>query len=294
VPRPILSFDTSAINALHRDAKFSVPLIAGVTSSYFVRLNGTVVDEVIACQSGREREELRRLCRRMLVEGRGDVLLPFHEITRKVALAFDGGRSLDFRRIDVGSKDYERFIRQSDVSEYEDIFGDQRRAAERVNAQFEKLFFSPRLGIQKLFADSEVPRVVSAAELLKSYQIAGGFYWTTAIGLHERASGRKVDEQTIGKLVESNAPFRALMAAIVVSLYHRCVLEEPPTLAGRSDVFMAVYLPFCDEFISNDHAQQTALREIVTLAGLPTKIRWYKEFADSFSLSVAGHPAREA
>ncbi len=41
------------------------------------------------------------------------------------------------------------------------------------------------------------------------------------------------------------------------------------------------------EFISNDHPQQQALRKIVSMAELPTSVRWYKEFSGQLSLSSA-------
>jgi hypothetical protein len=50
---------------------------------------------------------------------------------------------------------------------------------------------------------------------------------------------------------------------------------------------MAGYLPYSHEFISNDHPQQKALRQIASIALLETQVRWYSEFSTQFALGVA-------
>ena len=47
---------------------------------------------------------------------------------------------------------------------------------------------------------------------------------------------------------------------------------------------MSVYLPYCDEFISDDWNQQNCLREVASFAKLAVKVRWFKEFHDSFEV----------
>ena len=85
--RSILGYDTSVINALHRDGPSAEPLLAGLSAGYAVSLNGITLDEIVAHNTMAERERLRKLCRRMLANGEGDVLLPYHEITKRLAVA---------------------------------------------------------------------------------------------------------------------------------------------------------------------------------------------------------------
>jgi hypothetical protein len=47
---------------------------------------------------------------------------------------------------------------------------------------------------------------------------------------------------------------------------------------------MSVYLPYCDEFISDDRDQQNCLREVASLAKLAVKVRWFKELRGSFEV----------
>ena len=99
--RPILGFDTSVVNALHKDGVSAEPLLAALSAGYAIRLNGTTLDEIVAHSTVAEREGLRKLCRRMLANGEGDVLLPFHEITKRFSVAFESGHPFDWTRVDV-------------------------------------------------------------------------------------------------------------------------------------------------------------------------------------------------
>ena len=112
----ILGFDTSGLNALHRGGPDVAPMLAGLDTGYAIRLNGTALDEIVAHSLPKERERLRELCRKLLTNCAGDVLLPFHEITTRVAVAFESGRPFDWTRVDVRSNEYMRFIFDDDVS----------------------------------------------------------------------------------------------------------------------------------------------------------------------------------
>jgi hypothetical protein len=291
--RTILGFDTSALNALNRGGRNVSPLLAGLDGGYATRLNGTALDEIVAHSLPQQRERLRKLCRKLLANGAGDVLLPFHEITTRLAAAFESGRPFDWTRVDVRSNDYMQFIFDDDVgalfaedADYETVSLEQRISATETAGQFEQVFLAPRPIFQMLRETEKESWPKSAAELAQALQKPGGAYWNYAIGLYHGATGVTVDEEKIRRFVRDCPPFRALLAAIVVAQYDRSISEEvKPKLAGRNDVFMAGYLPYCDEFISNDHAQQTALRQIVAIAQLQTSVRWYKEFSAPFSLT---------
>jgi hypothetical protein len=114
--RTIIGFDTSAINAVRRGGSDVEPLLAALDIAYAIRLNGTALDEIVAHSLPEERERLRRLCRKLLANGEGDVLLPFHEIVTRLAVAFERGDPLDWTRVDVRSVEYMRFLFDDEVS----------------------------------------------------------------------------------------------------------------------------------------------------------------------------------
>jgi hypothetical protein len=288
-PRSILGFDTSGINALSKDGTVGEHLLAGLSAGYSIRLNATALDEIIAHGTAKEREQLRSLCRRLLANGEGDILLPFHEIVTRLARAFETHVSFDWTRIDVRSPEYLQFVFGAPIPDLEVISSEQRASHMQTGGQFENVFFGPRPVFQKLREDAQSePWPKSAAQLAQVLQAPGGAYWNYAIGLYQRASGQNATEEKIKAFLDACPPFRALVASIVVAQYERCICEEPePRLAGRNDLFMAVYLPYVDEFLSNDHGQQSALRQAASIAGIPTSVRWYKEFAAHFSCGLA-------
>ena len=293
--KTILGFDTSALNALHRGGPNASPLLARLDTGYAIHLNGTALDEIVAHSLPQERERLRKLCRRLLANGVGDVLLPFHEITTRLAVAFENRRPFDWTRVDVRSNEYMRFIFDDEVSalfeenaDYETVSLEQRISAVETAGQFDQVFLAPRPIFQRLRETEKESWPNSAVDLAEALQKPGGAYWNYAIGLYHRATGITVNGEKIRRFVRECPPFRALLAAIVFAQYERSISEEvKPKLAGRNDLFMAGYLPYCDEFISNDHPQQQALRNIVSIAEVPTSVRWYKEFSGQFSLSSA-------
>lgn len=54
--------------------------------------------------------------------------------------------------------------------------------------------------------------------------------------------------------------------------------------AGRNDLFMAVYLPYCDKFVTAEklREREKCLREVVAVADLETEILSYDDFCNSF------------
>ena len=103
-----------------------------------------------------------------------------------------------------------------------------------------------------------------------------------------RREGRT--RETIRGFVAQCPPFQALLLAVCVPQYDLAIREEDgkKPSSHRNDLFMAVYLPYCDEFVSDDRGQQIRLREIVSRCKLTTRVRWYREFRDSFSINVVG------
>jgi hypothetical protein len=73
-------------------------------------------------------------------------------------------------------------------------------------------------------------------------------------------------------------PFRAQLCALLMSWYNTSLREGNTSekfAAGRNDLFMSVYLPFCDVFVTRDADQESCLRELTKYVGVDTEIpRW--------------------
>ena len=101
--------------------------------------------------------------------------------------------------------------------------------------------------------------------------------------LYKRATGKETDEATIRKFVDACPPFKALLLAICTAEFEytiRDLLTGTSFRAGRMDLYSAVYLPYCDQFVTADERQHNALKEIVMVGGLATEIVLYSDFRE--------------
>jgi hypothetical protein len=60
--------------------------------------------------------------------------------------------------------------------------------------------------------------------------------------------------------------------------------------AGRNDLMMAVYLPYCDRFLTQDFAQHKDLTKIASAARLQSEVTFFEEFSRSFNLMTLARP----
>ena len=84
-------------------------------------------------------------------------------------------------------------------------------------------------------------------------------------------------------------PFQMMVMAAVKAQYERAIVEKPrgKKRAGRLDLLMAIYLPYCRVFVTHDSDQEACLRDIAAVAHLDTEILSYTEFRSRL-LGTAG------
>jgi hypothetical protein len=273
--RKVLSFDTSGINALRGDSE-SASLMAGVKTGFHTRLNATNVDEVIATSEEAERTALLDVCQQLL--GGGDCIQPYHWILEILISDYERHGKSSWKSLDIRARDYEQEILSREVAHA--LSQEQRTFAKQAQKQFVDLFGDPRPEFEKLFA-AGTGRPSSFRELVTVLQVTGGAFWSYAAVLYERVAGHKPAEDKLRDFVADCPPFHALVLAIVMAQYERSVRDlkvGASYRAERLDLYAAVYLPYCDQFITADERQERCLREIAAVAGLGVAIRSYKDF----------------
>jgi hypothetical protein len=81
---------------------------------------------------------------------------------------------------------------------------------------------------------------------------------------------------------------RAIIYAFELTHFDRSFRQpQPGTLsykAGRNDQMMAIYLPYCDQLLTNDKQQHRCLTEVASHAGIPTQVRFYDEFRSALQI----------
>ena len=287
--RPRIIFDTTVINRFADEREAAEPLIAGLNSGYAVRVTATNVEESVATPDSEKRHQLLEVCRQLIKGEGGEIIRPFHWIIEELIEQFERTGRADWQNTRLRLPDYEREV------VLREIINDEWSARERehtanAKAQFARVFTDAQPHFEEIFKAGKESRPVSVAELVARLQVQGGAFWGFGEGFYERVAKRKPEESMIRRFVAECPPFQALLMAICVVQYDRSIREpdgKKPS-SDRNDLLMAVYLPYCDEFVSDDRGQQTWLREVVSLCNLPTRVRWHREFRDSFSLKCAG------
>ena len=83
-------------------------------------------------------------------------------------------------------------------------------------------------------------------------------------------------------------PFRAACYGLVMAWYSwslRDVADDTAT-AGRDDLMAAVYLPYCDRFVSDDWAHRKDLRGIAAEGSLQCEVLSLAEFENSLLVAA--------
>lgn len=154
------------------------------------------------------------------------------------------------------------------------------------------MFSGPRAEIEKVFvAHGEAPPPTFAEAIARLLGSEGKLIVGMGKLLYDRAAGTNASDTTIKAFIDCCPPFRALIYAMLVSWYDKGVRNRQTgekLAAGRNDLFMAVYLPYCDQFVTAEirGEQEKCLRAVAVSANLQTKILSYDAFCKSFLVVV--------
>lgn len=282
--KPSLAFDTSALNRLVRDDDSEV-IIAAILSSYEVLLPEMSIGELYATPDPEHRKKLFRVCRRLL--GVGQCILPAHWILDALVQHHNAdGSGFDWRRVPVRAPKIEQAVHDDDVLNDELLVIQQKSAVRKLQNNFEDMFERPRRRLEAAFDKGIERRPTNFRDYLRLMQTGGGQFWQFAQGLYDAAVNTMPDEDTIRGFIDICPPFRAVLYALALTWYDRCI--RPPTeakfSAGRNDQMMAVYLPYCDQFITAEKKgmQERCLRESAEAANISVTVRSYDDFCGSF------------
>ena len=275
--KPILIFDTSAINKLTAETDLPA-LAAGLTTAYSTRLTGSNISELVATTTSEKRGLLLDTCLRLLVCG--DCIDPFNWIVEKHVQVFDRNpEPYEWTAVNVRNRVMEdEIVRRTLIDD--EIARQERESATETKESFEDVFCSMRPGFDQIFS-AGTERPTTFAEFVTILQKEGGAFWT---GYGHKFYARNVknepDERKVRALADRCPPFMMMVLAAAMAQYKRAIVEIPKKKqrAGRVDLLMSVYLPYCRVFVTNDHDQEACLKEMATVAGLDREILSYDDF----------------
>jgi hypothetical protein len=289
--RPIIIFDTSALNRLANDPDVNT-LFAGIKTAYFVRITGTMIGELVATESSEHRRRLLAFERRLRSEG--EVILPFADIIAESIKSFKmDAMAFDWRKIHIPFKVAEQHLARNPISD--EIAAAQKAQAIQLEGAFLSWFKQMQVRFEALFQEQEGKRFGDSSDVLVHPQLNDMLAMHACVmavrcGYGEEFSLAKgesidVDERIVHQFYDACPPFRATLVALCI-LQYEYGIRNPRSAksfrAGRVDTLMAPYLPYCNRFVSDDGKQLNMLKQVTEHAGLSDcLVLSYSEFRSS-------------
>lgn len=280
--KQIVIFDTSAINALADER--SASLEASLKAAFFFRQTETTVAEIAATQRLERRIELLNLCRRLLPAG--ECICPYHWIVQQMTLTHKlNPADFDWKAVDIVFPALNRELIQDEIFDDELAKVQQPHAAQQ-NREFVSTFGSARDSLAEIFEQLPSEQPSDLRDLIMRLQQPGGAYWSFGKTLYDRVEEHNLSEAPIREFTAACPPFRALLLAICVAYFQYSVKSaqtEPSYKAGKFDLFSAVYLPFCNRFVTADTGQLNSLKAVCEIGALHTEVISFKDLIGSIS-----------
>jgi hypothetical protein len=281
--RSVLTFDTSVHNRLVDDGELSEVIYAVLKTGYFVRLAGLAIEELMATPDQAARTALLRGLGRLRY-GPHDCLLRNNELLRHLIQANElNAAKFDWKTVNVASPEYARRATGQDLIADDQLSSEQRTHLMEQKKVFEKPFSDLRPKLDEILNRHGAAHPFTFREVLPQIQPEGGLVWGIANGLYKSGGGSSFSETAIHDFMDRCPPFRAAVYCLLLAWYDRSLGDRhnrKKFQAGRIDLFMAVYLPYCDQFITAEQRgeRERSLREVAFAADIDTPVRSYDDF----------------
>jgi hypothetical protein len=275
--KPIIVFDTSGINKLTAEPDLCA-LTAGLTTAYSTRITGSNISELAATTKAQQRGRLFDTCQKLLISG--DCVDPFWIVEKHVSAFEQNPTDYDWKKIDIGNRLFGEKIRERTMFD-DNLANEEYQNATQTTEAFEDIFCSMRPAFDAVFANL-TQRPSTFAEFVRRLQETDGAFWT---GYGRKFYARNVatepDEAKIREFAERCPPFLMMVLSAMMAQYKRAIIQNPKKRkrAGRIDLLMSIYLPYCRLFVTNDEDQEACLREMAAVAHLDREILSYSEFS---------------
>jgi hypothetical protein len=202
-------------------------------------------------------------------------------------IAYQHDRShYDWHRVDVRAREYEDAIPRRAYPD--DISLEQRKVQFALEEQWAKSWKSLRPKLAEIIAKDPKQHLASFSDAAEASTNPGGVLWGFGKGLYGHATGNKdagITDDEVEAFIRVCPPFRAACYALVMAWYNFSLSPTHVKIpkAGRNDLMMATYLPYCDRFLTQDFAQHRDLSAIALVAGLHTEVTLFEQFSQSFN-----------
>lgn len=285
--KPTIALDNNALNRLAEENDRE-PVIAAMLSGYEVRVPEMAFGEAIGTADPDVRVKLIETCRTLVASGSG-ITAAHWLMDRHIKRFHDYPRRYSWRNVQSRFFDLEEEMLSGNYYTNEALVSEQAAHMKASQAEYEQCF--PK-------SQRTTPLPNSFADWIAECQVKDGSFWNTARGLYcaafrsqngiliGRPLSNKPDDATLQMFLNLCPPMRSIVYAFELTHYDRS-LRKPKALsykAGRNDQMMAIYLPYCEQFLTNDKQQHRCLTKVASHAGIPTQVRFYDDFRSSLPI----------
>jgi hypothetical protein len=291
--RQIITFDTSVHNLLTNIGASAGPIYRAIRAQYFFRLAGLSFEEMMSTPKASDRIALMDGCRQLATGRSWDCLNPPYEVLRILIAAYARDPA-NFRwlAVDVRSGGIAYEIRKRELIT-DDAMASLQRAEQIASIKAYKAgWVTLRKKLDTIFTEQGIPRPKTFEEAFKIAssqlfpEIAKGLY-DAGLRFDAKLQGEEIepdtDIATVQSFLDNCPPFRAAVCAFLMSWYNTSLREGNTSekfAAGRNDLFMAVYLPYCDVFVTGEKngEQERCLHELKKYIGVETEVIGFDAF----------------
>ena len=252
-------------------------MVCGLKDDFFVRITATNISEIAATPNEPVRKSLLSLCQSVA----DDCLYPPHWITNALIQSFEQNpTSFDWWNVPAEWPELQEKLAHAEFFD-NDLARAQCADLRSKEQDFRNLYGSGRAPIEEAFSQNPGERPANfhgylgmiPGELLKKGQ---SFY--------HAAVNREPNEKVIAQLLDVCPPLRALIYMAYVPEYEywiRNLQTSESYRAGANDLFSAVYLCYCNRFVTHDERQLNGLRLVSVESDVKdVEVLSYREFRD--------------
>jgi len=290
--RLVICPDTSVHNRMMRDGLASEAIFAALKSGYHVRLLGLSIEELLATPETKTRQALMAAAGR-LQHGQSDCLYPHNEILRRLIAAHEqDSQRFRWQAVNVTSRDYSVGVGSLELRADDELSAETTLHMTEMRKQFKSVWTTLRPKLEAIFQRDGQPRPRRLAEVIPQAMSDNGVFWGIAKGMYNHELKTPALDEAVRHFVEVCPPFRCIVYAFLMAWYNGSMREwdgGESFRAGRNDLFMSVYLPYGDVFLSAEEngEQAKCLAEIARLAEVEKEVRSYDDFCAGLLLPIA-------
>jgi hypothetical protein len=292
----VVTFDSSAHNRIVKIGPAADPIYSAIGAKFFFRLAGLSYEELASTLPASERMALLEGCRKLTatpVAERWDCVHTFYEMLRVLIKEHSiDPASFRWLSIDVRSGDLAHEILTGEITGDDGLARMQRTEQLASLKAYKATWLKLRPKLDPIFEAQGIPRPMTFADAYQNgspalFPAMGKALYDAGLRFDAELSGESrtfdTPPETVKHFIDNCPPFRAVLLALLLSWYNtslRVGNKSEKLAAGRNDLFMAVYLPLCDIFVTRDSGQEKCLRELRKYLGSPAaEIMSFDEFA---------------